>query len=119
MIIKAEKNVQFAAKSPDQVLAASDNADDEYICKTDLFDTGSAVMLLSAVTDYEFGDFEAVLKTANQANTGEDNTKTASVKFMITKQDEIGLRGLGYSESQIDKIKPQEAAEILKAAMKL
>ena len=41
-------------------------------------------------------------------------SKTASVKFMITMQDEKDLRNLGYSQAQIDKIKPQEAVDILK-----
>jgi len=42
-------------------------------------------------------------------------SKTASLKFMITNQDEENLRNLGYSQSQIDKLKPQEAEDILKA----
>lgn len=42
-------------------------------------------------------------------------SKTASLKFMITNQDEESLRNLGYSRSQIDKFKPQEAEDILKA----
>lgn len=47
--------------------------------------------------------------------TAECFSKTASVKFMITIQDESDLRNLGYSQEQIDKIKPQEAEDILKA----
>jgi hypothetical protein len=44
--------------------------------------------------------------------------KAASVKFMITAQDEKELRELGYSQTEIDKIRPQDAADILKAAGK-
>jgi hypothetical protein len=43
------------------------------------------------------------------------DSKSASVKFMITIQDEADLQGLGYSREQIDKFKPQEAADILTA----
>jgi hypothetical protein len=41
--------------------------------------------------------------------------KTASVKFMITRQDEEGLCQLGYSQDEIHKMKPQRAREILSA----
>ena len=50
--------------------------------------------------------------------TSEEGSKSASVKFMITMQDEIELRYLGYSETQIYKLKPQEAANILHAGTK-
>jgi hypothetical protein len=40
--------------------------------------------------------------------------KTASLKFMITLQDEKDLGDLGYSRQQIEKLKPQEAGEIIK-----
>jgi hypothetical protein len=38
---------------------------------------------------------------------------TASVKFMITRQDEISLRERGYSQAQIDRLRPQEVSDIL------
>ena len=41
--------------------------------------------------------------------------RTAGVKFMITGQDEKELRELGYSQAEIDRLKPQQAADILKA----
>ena len=47
--------------------------------------------------------------------TGQPEAKTASVKFMITSQDEKELRDLGYSQAEIDQLKPQQAADILKA----
>lgn len=42
-------------------------------------------------------------------------SRTASVKFMITLQDEDDLRSLGYSQLQINKIKPEAAREIIQA----
>lgn len=42
-------------------------------------------------------------------------TKSASVKFMITSQDEADLQSLGYSKEQIDRLKPQEAADIIQS----
>lgn len=42
-------------------------------------------------------------------------SNTASVKFMITIQDESDLRNLGYSQAQIDKMKPQEARDLLQS----
>ena len=44
--------------------------------------------------------------------------QTAQVKFMITMQDEKNLRDLGYSQVQIDTLKPQEAEHILEAGTK-
>ena len=43
------------------------------------------------------------------------SSNTASVKFMITIQDENDLRDLGYSQAQIDKMKPQEARDLLQS----
>lgn len=45
-------------------------------------------------------------------------SKTASVKFMLTMQDENNLRNLGYCKEHIDKMKPQEAADIIQSATK-
>lgn len=45
----------------------------------------------------------------------EAGAKTASVKFMITAQDEEELRRLGYAQAEIDRLKPQEAADIISA----
>lgn len=58
---------------------------------------------------------QAVFNCSGESATEECFSKTASVKFMITMQDEKDLRNLGYSQPQIDKIKPQEAEDILKA----
>jgi hypothetical protein len=40
---------------------------------------------------------------------------SASVKFMITLQDEADLNALGYTQKQIHRITPQEAADIIQA----
>ena len=53
----------------------------------------------------------------NNSNT-KAFTKAASVKFMITIQDEADLLTLGYSKAQIDALKPQEAANIIQAGTK-
>jgi hypothetical protein len=58
---------------------------------------------------------QAVFNSSEKPAPESELPKTASVKFMITLQDEEDLRKLGYSQSQIDKIKPQEAEQILKA----
>ena len=52
---------------------------------------------------------------ANEPAREEGLPKTASVKFMITIQDENDLRDLGYSQAQIDKMKPQEARDLLQS----
>ena len=54
----------------------------------------------------------------NEPAREEGFSKTASVKFMITMQDEKDLRDLGYSQAQIAKMKPQEARDILLSGSK-
>ncbi len=48
----------------------------------------------------------------------EGGATTASVKFMITRQDEKDLHDLGYSPERIAKMKPQEATEIIRSGVK-
>ena len=43
----------------------------------------------------------------------------ASVPFLITPQQKETLRGLGYSEERIWKMKPEDAHAILKEAIKV
>ena len=43
----------------------------------------------------------------------------ASMSFMITQQQRETLRGLGYSEERIWKMKPEDAHAILKEAIKV
>ena len=61
---------------------------------------------------------QAIFNPVNPPVPEEVQAKKASVKFMITSQDEEELRILGYSRAQIHRIKPQEAAEILQAGRK-
>ena len=61
---------------------------------------------------------ESIFTSAADPSMVEGLTNTASVKFMITKQDEEDLRRLGYNTAQIDTIKPQEAADIINAGTK-
>lgn len=69
----------------------------------------------SSTTTEDCGS-EPVAAHENTASSIHHSTsRTASVKFMITMQDEEGLRKLGYSQAEIDKIKPQEALDILRA----
>jgi hypothetical protein len=44
--------------------------------------------------------------------------KSASIKFMLTIKDEADLKALGYSNEQIDRLKPQDAADIIKSGTK-
>ena len=43
----------------------------------------------------------------------------ASMSFMITQQQKETLRGMGYGEEQIWKMKPEDAHAILKEAIKV
>jgi hypothetical protein len=49
---------------------------------------------------------------------GEATAKTASIKFMITRQDENALCSLGYSQVAVEKMTPQEAAAIIQAGIR-
>lgn len=64
------------------------------------------------------GIFKFAGTGADAAARDEGFSKTASVKFMITIQDEKDLRNLGYSQEQIEKMKPEAASEILQAGTK-
>jgi hypothetical protein len=70
-----------------------------------------AVPILQAI-------FEGIDQDCDGLALEEGFSKKVSVKFMITKQDEKDLRELGYSQAQIEQIKPQEASDILAAGTK-
>jgi len=80
---------------------AFDNNDEGFVFDTAAFNSSA----LSAL-DYIYNSLESV------------DQKTASVKFMITIQEEADLKELGYSKEQIDKLKPQEAANIIQSGLK-
>ncbi|OGU13183.1 MAG: hypothetical protein A2076_07885 [Geobacteraceae bacterium GWC2_53_11] len=84
--------------------AADNGVNDGFTYDPVMFDTTTASMLLSIF---------------DKPDDSEERSKTASVKFMITMQDEMELRGLGYSQAQIDTLKPQEAEDILRAGAKV
>jgi hypothetical protein len=61
---------------------------------------------------------QLLFENCAEPSSGDVPAKTACVKFMLTMQDEAALRELGYSQEQIDKFKPQDAAEIILARTK-
>ena len=93
-----------------------------------MFDATAVSVLQSVFKPSNQVYIDAAFKAhaAKQTNTlpneepamGEGFSNRASVKFMITRQDEKGLHDLGYSQEEIDKIKPQEACDILQAGTK-
>jgi hypothetical protein len=80
---------------------AFDNNDEGFVFDAAVFDSNA----LSAL-DSIYKSLESV------------DQKSASVKFMITIQEEADLKALGYSKEQIDKLKPQEAANIIQSGLK-
>ena len=77
--------------------------DDNSISNLVMFN-GNAISILQAVFNYP-----------EEPAPAECVSKKASMKFMLTMQDEKDLQNLGYSQAQINNIKPQEAEDILKA----
>lgn len=73
-----------------------------------VLDPETIAMLKSIFKDCGNEDHEPAME--------EGFSQTASVKFMITLKDEENLRNLGYSQGEIQSMKPQEAAEILTRA---
>lgn len=61
---------------------------------------------------------QLLIESGVKPESTESPSNVASVKFMLTAQDESGLRALGYSQELIDKMKPQEAADILQSGQK-
>ena len=71
------------------------------------------------VFDKVLFDIDALTALESIFNSSDSvGSKSVSVKFMITIQDENDLQILGYSKEQIDKLKPQEAADIIQAGIK-
>jgi hypothetical protein len=86
-------------------------------------DTKNSTITVNNDKDFVFNkvlfDIDALIALESTLNTSDSvDHKTASLKFMITMQDETDLLNLGYSKEQIDKLKPQEAADIIKSGMK-
>jgi hypothetical protein len=90
-------NMKKEHKGQQEMPVKRDNK--EFVFDKVLFDTDA----LSAM--------ESILNSSAGSNS-------ASVKFMITIQDKADLENLGYSKEQIDKLKPQEASDIIKSGTK-
>jgi hypothetical protein len=101
MTNKATDNILQIPQDIDKTNAAESNEHKEFVFNKVLFDTNALSALQSI-----FSSSDSVA------------SKSASVKFMITLQDETDLLSLGYSKEQIDRLKPQEAENILKAGIK-
>jgi hypothetical protein len=102
MIIKSTDNqssiVPLEAMNPE---TATSGESDGYVFDQIMLDTNSLSALQSIFNSSELVD-----------------SKTASIKFMITIQDEADLLSLGYSKKQIDRLKPQDALDIIRAGTK-
>ena len=98
------------------VCNSNDTANDDFVFDHLMFDTEAVATLQSIIHASNKESSDSVLKGTTENK--EVFSRTASVKFMITKQDEMELRILGYSNLQIDKIKPQEAVDIILSGTK-
>jgi len=105
MIIKTTEKLLPLALYAEQTPAKSVENTEPSAVEPLVMDEATAAMLLSILGANQ-GDAVGGFKA-------QDNT--ASVKFMITNHEEQELRQLGYGQEQIDRLKPQEAADILKA----
>lgn len=82
-------------------------ADKDFVFAAEMFNANDMFVL------------QSIIDTASNGALQEKNiSKTASVKFMITLQDQKELRTLGYTQEQIDKIKPQDASDIIQKRIK-
>jgi len=117
MIIKSTEYILAPAPDLNQNSTVEKNADDSMFNPL-MFDANSASMILSAFQCSGSEEVEKVDSTTDgmSIGNGEVCSTTASVKFMITMQDEQDLLSLGYNQEQIDKLKPQEVADILKTS---
>lgn len=83
------------------------NTDDDFVFDQQLFDDEARLVLNSILSIPSLEKSDA-----------EGPSKSVSIKFMVTMQDEADLQMLGYSKEQIDKLKPQEVADILQEGLK-
>ena len=116
MIIKLKEDSHINTPDCNQYLAEDKSENDHAQFDIHMFDEKSASNILSIFRCPDSENIEAMDETADGASEACSNT--ASIKFMITSQDENNLLNLGYSQTQINKLKPQEVADILKNAEK-
>ncbi len=123
MATKASKNLPCLAATTEEPPDA-DGASGTIGSEQGVFDAQSISILQSV---FSFSGQESYDATFTALANGLGNNhpapaagcaKTARVKFMITLQDEAGLRGLGFRQAEIDKLTPQEAHDILLAGTK-
>lgn len=94
------------ALSIDRKEAAVCDTDDDFVFDQQLFNDEARSVLNS------------ILNIPCLEKNDEGISKSVSVKFMVTMQDEADLQLLGYSKEQINKLKPQEVADILQEGLK-
>lgn len=82
------------------------------------FNENAAAILQGIFTPFNAYDATGAVSGQGAAGGSDSQATTASVKFMITTQDEKELLALGYTQAQIDRLKPEEAADILKEGRK-
>lgn len=109
MTTKAKDNLQALPPDAGKPAAPDGSDNGEFVFDQSLFDAEDVSVLQSILNFSCLENIDPVFK---------DSTKSASVKFMITMQDEADLDALGYSRGEIDRLKPQEAADILVAGTK-
>lgn len=89
----------------------SDISNDPNVSMSELKD-----YLQVSTTLFPYKNFGVKVKPKKQINPPEPDpkSKSASIPLMITKKMEKDLKDLGYEQEDIDKMKPQEAWDILK-----
>jgi hypothetical protein len=112
---KPTKNLKVLEPNIDIPTSIASKASDDAKHDQVIFDPKATSILPSLFSISDLEEINAILNNTNK----ESFSKTASVKFMITLQDERDLCRLGYSKEQIDKLKPQEAVDIIEAGMKV
>ncbi|MDD2540520.1 MAG: hypothetical protein PHH28_05675 [Desulfuromonadaceae bacterium] len=121
MIIKSAKKPLALEHSIDKSKTTVNNPNDNFVFDQTKFDSETASDLQSTFKAFCYENFDEVPKDQpKDASVLEEGfSKSARVKFMITKKDEADLRRLGYNKEQINKLKPQEAVDIIQAGTKL
>ena len=121
MTVKSKENSIAGLPEIGQPSDTGNQENSDFIFDLNMFDANSASVMLSAFNgggneDFMLEGHKPGYTTEGMAsNEGEACLKIAAVKFMITKHEENALLNMGYTQEQIYKLKPQEAAEILKA----
>lgn len=121
MVTKASENLPVLTPNIDEPPVTDGAAATDVGGEQGVFDARALSVLQSVFNFSGQESYDATFSAlanglgSNESAAEDGCAKTARVKFMITRQDEVGLRGLGYSQAQIDKLTPQEAHDILQA----